>query len=93
MMRAMHGSTVLYPSDATSTASLVAQMAERSGVVYMRTTRGPSDYCLRPALVRRATMDRHRSRPSAYRAPAQHGRPSARPDALVSHDVRYPDLP
>ena len=40
MMRAVHGSTVLYPSDATSTASLVAQMAEHSGVVYMRTTRG-----------------------------------------------------
>ncbi len=40
IMRAVHGSTVLYPSDATSTASLVAQMAEHSGVVYMRTTRG-----------------------------------------------------
>jgi transketolase len=40
MMRAVHGSTVLYPSDATSTASLVAQMADQSGVVYMRTTRG-----------------------------------------------------
>ena len=36
----VHGSTVLYPSDATSTANLVAQMAEHSGVVYMRTTRG-----------------------------------------------------
>jgi transketolase len=40
MMRAVHGSTVLYPSDATSTAALVQQMADRSGVVYMRTTRG-----------------------------------------------------
>ena len=40
MMRAVHGSTVLYPSDATSTAYLVQEMAERSGVVYMRTTRG-----------------------------------------------------
>jgi transketolase len=40
MMRAVHGSTVLYPSDATSTACLVREMAERSGVVYMRTTRG-----------------------------------------------------
>ena len=40
MLRAVHGSTVLYPSDATSTASLVQQMAEREGVVYMRTTRG-----------------------------------------------------
>ncbi len=41
MMRAMHGPMVLYPSDATSTAYLVQQMAERSGIVYMRTTRGP----------------------------------------------------
>jgi len=40
MMRAVHGSTVLYPSDATSTAALVQAMAERSGVVYLRTTRG-----------------------------------------------------
>jgi transketolase len=36
----VHGSTVLYPSDATSAASLVQAMAERDGVVYMRTTRG-----------------------------------------------------
>jgi len=39
-MRAIEGSTVLYPSDATTTAQLVAQMADRSGIVYMRTTRG-----------------------------------------------------
>src|SRR5881392_692120 len=40
MMRAVHGSTVLYPSDATSAAYLVREMADRGGVVYMRTTRG-----------------------------------------------------
>jgi transketolase len=40
MMRAAYGSTVLYPSDATSAAYLVQEMAERSGIVYMRTTRG-----------------------------------------------------
>jgi transketolase len=40
MMRAVHGSTVLYPSDAASAAQLVREMADRSGVVYMRTTRG-----------------------------------------------------
>src|SRR5215469_852 len=40
MMRAVQGSTVLYPSDATSAAALVRQMAERTGIVYMRTTRG-----------------------------------------------------
>ena len=38
-IRAVHGSTVLYPSDANQTAKLVPQMADRGGVVYMRTTR------------------------------------------------------
>ena len=40
MIRAVHGSTVLYPSDGTSAAYLVREMADRAGVVYMRTTRG-----------------------------------------------------
>jgi transketolase len=40
MMRAVHSTTVLYPSDATSAAYLTKQMAERTGIVYMRTTRG-----------------------------------------------------
>jgi transketolase len=39
-LRAIEGSTVLYPSDATSTAQLVEQMAGRKGIVYLRTTRG-----------------------------------------------------
>jgi transketolase len=39
MMRAVHGSTVLYPSDANQAAQLVAQMADREGIVFMRTTR------------------------------------------------------
>ncbi len=39
-MRAVHGSTVLYPSDAVSCAALVAQMADRPGISYIRTTRG-----------------------------------------------------
>ena len=38
-MRAVHGSTVLYPSDANQTTQLIAQMADREGVVYLRTTR------------------------------------------------------
>jgi transketolase len=37
--RAVHGSTVLYPSDGNSTAKLVAGMAERDGIVFLRTTR------------------------------------------------------
>jgi transketolase len=40
MMRAVHGSTVLYPSDGTSTAALVDAMAETPGISYLRTTRG-----------------------------------------------------
>src|SRR6202048_3523496 len=39
-LRAIEGSTVLYPSDATSTAQLVEQMAGRKGIVYLRTRRG-----------------------------------------------------
>jgi transketolase len=38
-LRAVHGSTVLYPSDPNQTAALVPQMADRQGIVYMRTTR------------------------------------------------------
>jgi len=40
MMRAVHGSTVLYPSDGTSTVALVEAMASTPGISYLRTTRG-----------------------------------------------------
>ena len=40
MMRAVHGSTVLYPADGTSTAALVQAMATTPGISYLRTTRG-----------------------------------------------------
>jgi transketolase len=39
MMRAVFGSTVLYPCDGNQTAQLVAEMARHDGIVYMRTTR------------------------------------------------------
>jgi transketolase len=39
MMRAVHGSTVLYPCDPNQTAALVEQMADLPGVSYLRTTR------------------------------------------------------
>ncbi len=38
-MRAVHGSTVLYPSCANQTAKLVAAMTDQRGVSYLRTTR------------------------------------------------------
>jgi len=40
MMRAIQGSTVLYPSDATSAAALTLTMADLPGISYLRTTRG-----------------------------------------------------
>ncbi len=39
MMRAIYGSTVLYPADPTCTVKLVKEMAELSGISYLRTTR------------------------------------------------------
>jgi transketolase len=38
--RAVHGSTVLHPSDANQTAALVAAMADTDGVSFIRTLRG-----------------------------------------------------
>ena len=39
MMRTVHGSSVLYPSDAVSTHRLVGIAAETPGIVYIRTSR------------------------------------------------------
>jgi transketolase len=39
-LRAVHGSTVLYPCDANQTAKLVALMADRPGISFLRATRG-----------------------------------------------------
>ncbi len=38
-LRAVHGSAVLHPSDANQTARLVAEMADRPGITYLRTLR------------------------------------------------------
>jgi transketolase len=38
--RAVHGSTVLHPSDANQTAQLVAAMADQPGISFLRTLRG-----------------------------------------------------
>jgi transketolase len=39
MMRAVHGSTVLYPCDPNQTAQLIKQMVDLKGISYLRTTR------------------------------------------------------
>jgi transketolase len=39
-LRAVHGSTVLHPSDANQTARLVAALADNDGISYLRTLRG-----------------------------------------------------
>ncbi len=48
MMRAVHGSTVLYPCDANQTAKLVAAMADLRGISYIRTTRANTPILYRP---------------------------------------------
>jgi transketolase len=48
MMRAVHGSTVLYPCDANQTAKLVAAMADLRGISYIRTTREKTQVLYRP---------------------------------------------
>jgi transketolase len=49
MFRAVHGSTVLYPCDANQTAHLVAAMADRDGVCYLRATRGDTPVRYEPS--------------------------------------------
>jgi transketolase len=46
--RAIHSSTVLYPSDANQTAKLVGQMAGLPGISYIRTTRGATPVIYEP---------------------------------------------
>ncbi|MGO8673615.1 MAG: transketolase [Capsulimonadaceae bacterium] len=67
MMRAVFGSTVLYPCDANQTASLVNAMASLSGISYMRTTREKTPILYAPGeefpiggskLVRQSEADR-----------------------------------
>jgi transketolase len=48
MMRAVHGSTVLYPCDGNQTAKLVAAMADLPGISYIRTTRANTPILYRP---------------------------------------------
>jgi transketolase len=47
-LRAVHGSTVLYPCDANQTAKLVAALADREGIAYIRTTRGATPVLYEP---------------------------------------------
>jgi len=66
-MRAVWGSTVLYPCDANQTARLVARMVDLRGVSFLRTTRGATPVIYHPSeafdvggsrVVRRSDEDR-----------------------------------
>ena len=48
MMRAIHGSAVLYPSDANQAAKLTAAMADFRGISYLRTTRAETPVIYSP---------------------------------------------
>jgi transketolase len=48
MLRAVGGSTVLYPCDANQTWTLMQAMADRDGVVYLRTTRSATPVIYKP---------------------------------------------
>ena len=56
MMRAVPNCTVLYPSDAVSTERLVVEMAKKSGLAYMRTSRPKTEISL--AMKRRMEVSR-----------------------------------
>ena len=51
MMRAVHGSTVLYPSCANATAKLALEMSNRRGIHYLRTTREKTPVLYAPSEV------------------------------------------
>jgi transketolase len=46
--RAVHGSTVLYPSDGPSAVKLVGEMADCDGIVFLRTTRAATPVLYAP---------------------------------------------
>lgn len=48
MVRAIHDTTVLYPCDANQTAQLVANMADLTGIRYLRTSRGAAPVIYSP---------------------------------------------
>jgi transketolase len=47
-LRAVFGSTVLYPSDPNQTADLMRQLPDREGIVFLRTTREKTSVIYRP---------------------------------------------
>ena len=65
-LRAIHGSTVLYPADAA--AALTAEMADTPGIVYLRTTRAPGPSCIPPGRPSRSAAARYCAQDPATRS-------------------------
>ena len=86
MMRAVHGSTVLYPCDANQTARLVAAMAGLDGVRYLRTSRGGTPGPLR---ARRGVPGRRQQGAALLRRAT--GSPSSRPGVTVHEALAAAD--
>jgi hypothetical protein len=94
MMRAVHGSTVLYPCDANQTARLVGAMADLPGISCLRMTRAKTPVTQRRGKLATRSLAplRSRRRPSPLqgkpqglgppRAPYREGRAAAPPRTL-----------
>lgn len=48
MMRAVHGSTVVYPADPYATEALIQELSDLAGVCYLRATRGATPILYKP---------------------------------------------
>ena len=82
--RAIHGSTVLHPSDANQTAKLVAAMADREGISFIRTLRGKTEVRTPPGRGRA----RSAARGSCARATTSRSWPAGSPSTRRSRRPR-----
>ena len=69
MMRAVHSSAVLYPSDAISTERLTETMARRPGINYLRTSRPRPRFSIRRTRSFRCPDSRSRDKARRIKSP------------------------